>query len=81
MKKIKYILLIIVTALLTINITDYFMLQRFKSICKQEMELINKEDAFSNENDKLYNDLFSEKETIVAIWNNPIWNFLSFIPK
>lgn len=81
MKKIKYILGIIAFILLSVNVADYLMLQRFKSICNQQIELMNKEDSFSDENNNKYERLFKEKERIVSIWNNSIWNFLSFIDK
>lgn len=80
-KGVKYAVSIILAVFITVNIADFIMFQRFKSICKQQLIILNKEDSYSNENDKKYNDLLSEKETIVAIWNNPVWNFISVIPK
>lgn len=82
MKKLIYYIFGIPTFIfLSVNTADYLMLQRFKSICTQEIELIDKEKSFSNENEKQYNRWLKEKEIIVSIWNNPIWEFFSVINK
>lgn len=80
-KRIKYAVIVILAVFVTVNIADFIMFQRFKSICKQQLIILNKEDSYSNENDKKYNELLSEKEIIISISNNPVWNFISVIPK
>lgn len=80
-KRIKYAVIVILAVFVTVNIADFIMFQRFKSICKQQLIMLNKEDSYSNENDKKYNELLSEKEIIISISNNPVWNFISVIPK
>lgn len=80
-KKIQYIIIAIAAVFLTVNIADFIMFQRFKSICKQEMAILNKDDSFNDENDKKLNKLLSEKKMIVLIWNNPVWDFISVVSK
>lgn len=80
-KRIKYAAIIILAAFITVNIADFIMFQRFKSICKQEMSILNSEDSFSDENNKKLNELISEKEMIISISNNHFWDFISIIPK
>lgn len=45
------------------------------------MSILNREDSFSDENNKKLNELISEKGMIISISNNPIWDFISVIPK
>lgn len=79
-KRIKYAVITILAVFIAVNIADFIMFQRFKSICKQEMSILNREDSFSDENNKKLNELISEKGMIISISNNPIWDFISVIP-
>lgn len=78
---VKCTIIILLTVFIAVNIADFIMFQRFKSICKQEMSILNREDSFSDENNKKLDELISEKGMIISISNNPIWNFISVIPK
>ena len=51
-KRIKYAVITILAVFIAVNIADFIMFQRFKSICKQEMSILNREDSFSVENNK-----------------------------
>ena len=51
-KRIKYAVITILAVFIAVNIEDFIMFQRFKSICKQEMSILNREDSFSDENNK-----------------------------
>ena len=51
-KRIKYAVITILAVFIAVNIADFIMFQRFKSICKQEMSILNREDSFSDENNK-----------------------------
>ena len=43
-KRIKYAVITILAVFIAVNIADFIMFQRFKSICKQEMSILNRED-------------------------------------